>query len=279
MTTRKLPNIEAFDGAPSGIDWDAPIAAREAWTPVKALADNERTINMYEEIGDRGEGRGVTVGLVRGALRRMGPGDITVNINSPGGDYFSGLAIYNLLREHPGKVTTNVIGVAASAASVIAMASDTLRVGKAAFLMIHNAQAVAMGNRHELAKVIGILAQFDEAMALVYADRSGMPVVKITAMMDAVTHFTGEQAVSNGMADALLESDEVAAADESAAVTALRRTDIGLAKAGYSRQERRALMSSLKEGGTPRAALTVMPSADDLQVATHLQQLLATLKA
>lgn len=75
----------------------------------------------------------------------MNGADVTVNINSPGGDMFEGLAIYNLLREYQGKVTVKVLGIAASAASVIAMAGDDIQIGRGAFLMIHNCWVVAMG--------------------------------------------------------------------------------------------------------------------------------------
>ncbi|MFT2622165.1 head maturation protease, ClpP-related, partial [Escherichia coli] len=70
--------------------------------------------------------------------------------NSPGGDMFEGLAIYNLLREHEGEVNVKVLGLAASAGSVIAMAGDTVQIARAGFLMIHNAWVVAMGNRNDL---------------------------------------------------------------------------------------------------------------------------------
>lgn len=76
----------------------------------------------------------------------MNGADVTVNINSPGGDMFEGLAIYNLLREYQGKVTVKVLGIAASAASVIAMAGDDIQIGRGAFLMIHNCWVVAMGS-------------------------------------------------------------------------------------------------------------------------------------
>lgn len=82
----------------------------------------------------------------------MGGENVTVNINSPGGDMFEGLAIYNLLREYSGKVTVKVLGIAASAASIIAMAGDEIQIGRGAFLMIHNCWIVMIGNRHDLAK-------------------------------------------------------------------------------------------------------------------------------
>ncbi|WP_034085582.1 head maturation protease, ClpP-related, partial [Pseudomonas aeruginosa] len=111
---------------------------------------------------------------IAGALRAIGGDvDVTVNINSPGGDVFEGLAIYNLLREHKGKVTVNIIGLAASAASFIAMAGDEIRIGRAAFLMIHNAWLIAMGNRNDLREIADWLEPFDMTLADIYAQRTG----------------------------------------------------------------------------------------------------------
>ena len=275
MTVRTLPKIEAFQAPVAGhLDWDTPVQAREAWHPVRAATEDDRTLNITDEIGDRGDGRGITAQWVRGALRRMAKGPVTVNINSTGGDFFAGLAIYNMLREHDGEVTTNVLGVAASAASVIAMASDTLRVAKAGFLMIHNAWAVAIGNRHDMQTTADLLGQFDEAMAGVYADRSGIDRKVIAKYMDADTFFSGEKSVELGFADALLESDAVKDADEPAAKAAYRRMDLELAKSGMPRAERRALLSGVL-GGTPGAAPTATPGAGDSGILAALQGLVS----
>lgn len=280
MTKRNLPKIEAFaPPAHGGLDWDAPLEARERWTPIRAKHEDERTLAIADEIGDRGDGRGVTVNFVRGFLRRVGSGPITVNINSAGGDFFAGLAIYNMLREHDGDVHTNVLGIAASAASLIAMASDELRVAKAGFLMVHNAWAIALGNRHDMRSTADLLEQFDGAMAGVYADRSGIDQKQIAKYMDAETFFNGEAAVENGLADGLLASDEVEPDDEPAPVAALRRVDLELARAGLPRSERRTLINSIPGGtpgaatdsGTPGAAANAMPGAGDESVLAILQ--------
>ena len=222
---RKLtsPKFEAFQ-RPGRLEWEISPAVEALHSSVRAVSEDERTLNITDEIGDRGDGRGVTVNFVRGALRRMGRGDITVNINSKGGDYFSGLAIFNMLREHDGAVNANVIGIAASAASVIAMASDTLRVAKAGFLMIHNSHAIAIGNRHDMQSVADLLEQFDGAMAGIYAERTGIDQKKIAALMDAETFLAGEKAVEMKFADELLASDYVESAEpEKAAKGAMPR--------------------------------------------------------
>jgi len=249
MTTRNLPKIEAFAKPDVAIDWDPPEDVRDKWSSVEAVAaGGDRVINITDRIGSDGMGGGVTVGYVRGALARMGPGDITVNINSPGGDFFDGIAMYNYLREHDGAVTTNVMGVAASAASVIAFASDTLNIAKSAFLMIHNSHAVAIGNRHDMTNVADMLAQFDKAMAGLYADRSGIKQDKIAAYMDAETFFSGQDAVDAGLADAVLPADQVTQTKNNSETKALaeRRAEMAMREGGLSSRESKKLVAQLK---------------------------------
>lgn len=265
MKVKTVRQVKAFDDG-AALDFEAPVSARERFVPLAAVTNDQRTLNIFGEIGDRGDGTGITTGYVQGALKRMGAGDIQVNMNTPGGDFFTGLAIYNMLREHDGKVTTNVLGLAASAGSVIAMASDMLNIAKAGFLMIHNAWGVVIGNKADLTKAAEILGQFDAAMAGVYADRSGMAVDHVVSLMDAETFFSGEDAVSNGLADNLLPADQVVPQEETKQVAALRRADVALAKAGYTRSERRALLSELN-GDTPGAISDrVTPRADVLAI-------------
>jgi ATP-dependent Clp protease protease subunit len=142
---------------------------------VRAAGDiGANVITMYDVIGeDFWSGGGVTVKRVDAALRQIGNQDVEVHLNSPGGDMFEGIAIYNRLQEHPAKVTVKVMGLAASAASIIAMAGDDILIGPASFLMIHNCWVVAVGNRHDMADTAKWLEPFDLAMAGVYAERSG----------------------------------------------------------------------------------------------------------
>ena len=133
------------------------------------------------------------------------------NLNSPGGDFFEGMAIYNLLREHKAKVTIRVLGVAASVASVIAMAGDEILMGDGSFLMIHNAWAVAVGNRHDMTDTAAVLATFDAAMAALYAHRSGIAEAEAEAamLMDRETWIGAQQAVDDSFATGLLPSSEI----------------------------------------------------------------------
>src|SRR5690606_7927819 len=182
--------------------WDAGIMAREP---------SGATISILDVIGeDAWAGGGVTSKRIAAALRSIGDGQVHVDINSPGGDFFEGVAIYNALRAHPKKVTVRILGLAASAASVIAMAGDEIQIGKAGFLMVHNAWVVAIGNRHDLAEAAKTMEPFDDAMATVYADRAGVKKSKAAEWMDNETWFNGEQAVSEGLADSFLPADQVA---------------------------------------------------------------------
>jgi ATP-dependent Clp protease protease subunit len=266
MSIRQLPKAPALmvpprlrsEIAPSVLArWDATIRAADE-------KDGEASISILGAIGDDFFGNGVTARRIAAALRAIGDRDVVVYINSPGGDYFEGLAIYNLLREHPRQVTVKVLGIAASAASVIAMAGDRVEVPRAGFLMIHNTWVVAVGDRNDLRDFADTLEPFDNAAADVYAARSGLDAKEIHKMMDRETYIGGQEAVDKGFADDLLPADRVAkdakAAIETGVFAAIRRIDLELLRAGMPRVERRRLLAELK-AGTPSAAEEVMPSA------------------
>lgn len=278
MALRKLPELQAFQ-APCEIEFDVPPEARQRWPAVQAAQDADRTLAIDQEIGERWDGSGITLSYVRGFLRRVGAGPVTINLNSGGGDYFTGLAIYNAFREHEGEVTVNVLGIAASAASVIAFASDKLRVPKAGFLMIHKAWAMLVGNADEVRDAASLLDKFDGAMAGVYADRSGISREKIMQYMAAETFFSGEEAVSLGLADELLSSDQIKPGKEPEARAAMRDADLAMARTGVPRLERRALLAALTRG-TPRAAPgAATPRAGDLELLAGLQALVENINA
>lgn len=235
------------------LSWEPPQAVLAKWdAEIHAKEEPDNSISIYDQIGSDWMGEGVTVKRIAAALRSIGEeNDVVVNINSPGGSMFEGVAIYNTLREHKGKVTVKVLGLAASAASIIAMAGDEIQVAKSGFLMIHNAWVVAMGNRHDLAEIVKTLVPFDDAMAEIYTERTGLEAKKISKMMDAETWIGGEEAVELGFADALLPSDAAKKDGEGDAQSALRRLETALAKSGMPRSERRALIKEFSD--TPRA--------------------------
>lgn len=254
MTIKSLP--AAPEGRPFAREKpDLPAAAMERWNgSIRAARDGDNSISIFDVIGADYWGDGVTASRIAGALRSLNGADVTVNINSPGGDMFEGLAIYNLLREYDGKVTVKVLGLAASAASIIAMAGDEVQIGRGAFLMIHNCWVYAMGNRHDLAQIAADMAPFDKAMSDIYQARSGLDAETVDRMMDGETYIGGSEAVEKGFADSLLSADEIADDDESPAA-ALRKLDALLAKANTPRSERRKLLKALS-GSMPGAAAT-----------------------
>lgn len=263
MTVKSLP--AAPEGRPFAREnRDLPSSAMERWNGgIKAAKSDDNSISVFDVIGADWYGDGVTASRIAAALRSIGGSDVTVNINSPGGDMFEGLAIYNLLREYEGKVTVKVLGLAASAASIIAMAGDEVQIGRGAFLMIHNCWVCAMGNRHDLQQIAADMVPFDKAMNDIYSARTGLDATTIDAMMDAETYIGGSDAVEKGFADRLLAADEIADGDDSPAA-ALRKLDAMLAKTDAPRSERRKLLKALT-GGKPGAATTPegMPGATD----------------
>ncbi len=249
MSKRALPGVPM--GRPQ-IDVRSHITPRalERWDPgIRAAADDaDRTISMFDVIGqDFWTGDGVTAKRVAAALRHMGAGPVTVNVNSPGGDMFEGLAIYNLLREHDGEVTVKVMGLAASAASIIAMAGDQVQIARAGFLMIHNAWVLAVGNRHDLRDVADTLEPFDRAMADIYAARTGDDQKAMAKLMDSETWIGGSDAVERGFADGLLPSDEVGKGDGKKAA-AVRRLEAAIRASGLPKSEAVRLISEFKSG-------------------------------
>lgn len=153
----------------------------------------------------------VTPQLFRDELN-AGNGDITVWINSPGGDCIAAAQIYNMLMEYKENVTVKIDGIAASAASVIAMASTKVCVSPVSMMMIHNPMTVAMGNTSEMQKAIAMLSEVKESIVNAYEIKTGMSRAKISHLMDAETWMDVNSAVEMGFADEILQrsvTDEI----------------------------------------------------------------------
>ena len=244
-------DVNAFT-APSVFDrWSEDAAG------IRALERGDNVITMFDVIGeDWWTGGGITAKGVAAQLRAIGDRPVEVQINSPGGDMFEGIAIYNVLREHSQAITVKIMGMAASAASIIAMAGDVIEIGAASFIMIHNCWVMAIGNRHDMAEMAEWLKPFDDAMKDVYAARTGQTPEDCARWMDAETFMSGAQAIERGFADALLPADKLTTDEKAKAedrrVNKLRAMERTLIRGGMERDDARASVDDIR--GTRDAA-------------------------
>ena len=131
-------------------------------------------------------------------------GNITVWINSPGGDVFAAAQIYNMLMDYKGNVTVKIDGIAASAASVIAMAGTTVKVSPTSLMMIHNPLTVAIGDSTEMKKAIQMLDEVKESIINAYELKTGQSRAKLSKLMDGETWLNANKALELGFADEML---------------------------------------------------------------------------
>lgn len=174
--------------------------AREAGYSITNQGD-EAVVRIYDEIW----WLGVNAQDLAADLDAITAPKIRVEINSPGGDVWDGIAIYNALRAHPAEVTTRVDGMAASIASVIAQAGDHRTMLGGSQMMIHNASGLTIGDANTHAEMVEILRQQDRVIAGIYAERSGSPADDFAVLMDAETWMTAAEAVERGLADEVVE--------------------------------------------------------------------------
>jgi ATP-dependent protease ClpP protease subunit len=188
----------------------APAAAARASAglSVSNADQSETVIRIYDEVSHWG----ISALDVIDELDRVTADRIRVEINSPGGDVFDGIAIHNALRAHPAHVTVRVDGLAASIASVIAQAGDTRIMQPAAQMMIHNAWGLVVGDHSDHSDMARLLQQQDLVIAGIYAARSGRNVEEFTALMDAETWLTDQATVDLGLADSVADLAVAAAA-------------------------------------------------------------------
>lgn len=169
---------------------------------------------LYDVIGASFWGDGITAKSFQKELAALGKvSTLNVHINSPGGDVFDGFAIFNQLKQHPASVEVDVDGVAASIASIIAMAADPgkLRIAKNALMMIHNPQGGAYGDETELERVIALLKSVKGNLAETYVDRTGNKRGTVEAWMSEETWFTADAALQHGFVDAVTADSAVTA--------------------------------------------------------------------
>ena len=142
-------------------------------------------------------------------------GNIIVQICSPGGDCFAAAQIYSMLAEYPGKVTVRIDGLAASAASVVAMAGDEVQMYPTSLIMIHNPATIAMGDHNEMEKAIAMLSEVKESIINAYAAKTKLARAKISHLMESESYISAHKAVELGFADTILkregEAEDIAA--------------------------------------------------------------------
>lgn len=194
---------------------------------VRAAADTTEIL-VYDEIGVWG----ITAKNFVAALATITTPNIVVRINSPGGDVFDGLAIYNALKAHKANITCVVDGLAASAASFIALAGDTVSIHESAMIMIHRAWGFAIGNQSDMADMATVLGKIDGQLADIYAKQTGKPADEMAALMKGDsdgTWFTAQEAADINLVDEIVAPvKDPAQSDEEtnkavARVTAMRR--------------------------------------------------------
>lgn len=176
----------------------------------------------------------ITPGIFASELN-AGSGPVTIWLNSPGGDVVAAAQIYNMLIDYPGTVTVNIDGIAASTASVIAMAATKVAMSPVSMLMIHNPATMAVGDKDELARAMSMLDSVKESILNAYQEKTGMSRAKLSKLMDAETWMDARAAIDMGFADELLtgernpmfaiEPDEEPDGDEADEVESLDGSD------------------------------------------------------
>lgn len=254
MSLKKLPQIQNF-AALEDLEPRPCELAEQRFNPalrIEALAagSDATELNIFGFIGvNPFTGEGVDSQAVANLLKTAK--NVVVNINSPGGSFFQGTAIFNLLAMHPFDVTVNVLSLAGSAASIVAMAGDRILMAPASFIMIHNASASADGDRHDMQSVVDTLTSIDYAIRDLYVARTGKQANKISAMMDDETWMNPRDAIANKFADgmvdrAVTEDSTVKNMVNPLAVT--KEIEAALKAAGKTRSQRRELMAEFKNG-------------------------------
>lgn len=181
---------------------------KKFWNWTKNNETDKRTLHLYGAIAEESWfDDEVTPSAFREELVQ-GKGDIEVWINSPGGDCIAAAQIYNMLMEYPGDVTVKIDGIAASAASVIAMAGTEVQVSPTSLIMIHNPFTVAIGDSEEMKKTVLMLDEVKESIINAYEIKTSLSRNKLSELMDAETWLNAHKAIELGFADAIMFAND-----------------------------------------------------------------------
>ena len=186
---------------------------KKFWNWIKD-SDETRTLRLEGPIDEESFwGDEITPQMFRDELN-AGEGDVTVWINSPGGNVFAAAEIYTMLKDYKGSITVKIDAIAASAASVVAMAGDVVQMSPVAMLMIHDPSTVAMGNTKDMEKAIEVLNEVKESIINAYASKSGLSHARIANFMSNETWMNAKKAVELGFADEVLFEAKQKASEE-----------------------------------------------------------------
>lgn len=198
----------------------ATVRSRRSWYDIRALipattataataaVQDVTDILIYDEVG----AAGVKAAQFATELRTIGTGRINLHLNSPGGEVFGGVAIYNALRQHPAEVHVYVDGIAASIASVIAMAGQTVTMEPSAQMMIHDGHAVCVGAADDMRQLADVLDRCSDVIAGIYAERAGGSAPEWRARMKATTWFNAREALAARLVDEIAGTPAVGGA-------------------------------------------------------------------
>ena len=180
---------------------------------VSGDGQESRSLEIYGEIAvESWYDDDVTPELFRAELM-AGTGPVTVWINSPGGDVIAASQIYTMLSEYPGEVTIKIDGIAASAASVVAMAGNKILMAPTAMMMIHNPATLAFGDHNDMKQAIRMLDEVKQSIINAYEKRTHLPRDEISRMMENETWMNARKAIELGFADGMLEGNSRTAED------------------------------------------------------------------
>lgn len=243
----------------TGIDYPrnrAPHCFRAINRSFDVTNQSDRAVvSIYEDIGPFG----ITAADFRRELDAVASKkQIELRINSPGGDVFDGIAIYNDLLDHPAKINVKITSLAASAASVIAMAGDKIEMSDNAFMMIHNAWALAIGDKQTMHETADMLNMIDGSLLGVYGKRTGIEDKQIAKWMDNESWFSADEAKEHGFIDDVAGEEKAKALFDlsvynNVPVQLKRQIEAGLRDAGYSKKEAKA---ALHDGFQQRDAVS-----------------------
>jgi len=181
--------------------------ALRSWYRFDNTKGERAELSIYGPIDDW---EGVSAANFVRDLKAVTASAIDLHINSPGGLVFDAVAIYTALKRHPAEVDVHIDGLAASAASFVAMAGDSVEIEKPAKMMIHDARGVVIGNSADMREMATLLDELSDTIADIYADRSGHPAKQWRAAMQKDTWYSAEQAVKAGLADRVAGTKDVA---------------------------------------------------------------------